>query len=79
MKKLNRHQTKIGFQNEIASGSDTQGYHVRFRSDGYFHRTARHPTAPDWFVVVLFRRSIVTGMMRAILHVCHQVRLVLLS
>jgi hypothetical protein len=76
MEKPNRHQTESGFRNEIARGSDVQNYRVGLSSDRYFNRTTGH-AAPDWFAVVLFRRSIATGMARAIFHACHQIRLAL--
>ena len=78
MKKRNRQQTRAECRSEIARGRDVLDYRVRFRSDGYFHRTARHPAA-NRFTVVLFRRSILAGMMRAIFHVCHQIRPALLG
>lgn len=42
MKISNRRQTKVGRQNGIAGRSNLQTYCVGFRSDSYFHRTARH-------------------------------------
>jgi hypothetical protein len=74
IKKTNRHQTEIGFQNEIARGGDVQDYRIRLRSDRYFYRTARRPAAADRFTVVLLGRSIAAGVMRAISHACHQIR-----
>ncbi len=75
MKEPNFRQGEIGRQNEIARRSDVQRHRSRLRSDRHFHRAARHRATAGRLLPVWFCRSVAAGMMRAIRHVRHHVRL----
>jgi len=75
MVKANLRQAEMGLQDEGARGRNLQRRYVRSRGDGNFHGTAGHRTTANGLAVVVFCGRVAGGMMRAILHSGHQVRL----